>query len=104
MKRLFAYTLLLLCTLLLTGCSASTTLQSYVQATPVGAVDIPALPDENAGNTLVATLYFRYADTALLRQEVRSRAASVSRALWAAGYRVARVACMLIPPPSAGLR
>ena len=74
MKRLFAYTLLLLCALLLTGCSASTTLQSYVQATPVGAVDIPALPDENAGNTLVATLYFRYADTALLRQEVRSLA------------------------------
>jgi len=76
MKRVFMYSLLLLCALLLAGCSASSTLENYVQTTPVGAVDIPALPDENAGSVLNATLYFRYEDTALLRQEMRAVALS----------------------------
>lgn len=68
-KRLWACALLAAC-LALTGCSQSS-VQAYVQPTPEGAVAIPALPDASADDTLNATLYFRYEDTALLRQEMR---------------------------------
>lgn len=61
---------IMLLTVLLSACS-STTVGNYVSATPEGAVHIAALPDANAADAHSATLYFRYADTSLLKQETR---------------------------------
>jgi len=70
MKKIRLLTAVLALSMLLAGCS-QTSLENYVSTTPQGAVVISALPDEHAADTNSATLYFRYADTSLLKQETR---------------------------------
>ena len=74
-KKCLACALLMLCALLLTGCSQPA-VNAYVQPTPEGALEIPALPKADAADTVSSTLYFRYEDTALLRQETRNLSVS----------------------------
>lgn len=71
MKRYKAIGCLLLCAMLLSGCSRPP-VQSEATATPAGALVLSAYPDENAAEESSATLYFRYQDTALLKQEMRT--------------------------------
>lgn len=70
MKKKLGLLCLLLCALLLWGCSGREEGGSATP-TPEGALVISALPDEAAVDASYVTLYFRYQDTALLKQEMR---------------------------------
>ncbi len=70
MKKYVGLLCLLVCAALLTGCGGKKN-DPAPTATPDAALVISAQPDESAADDSLATLYFRYQDTALLRQETR---------------------------------
>lgn len=70
MKKYVGLLCLLLCAVLLAGCSGKKASHAPT-ATPESALVISAQPDESAADDSVVTLYFRYQDTALLKQETR---------------------------------
>ena len=70
MKYLYGLLSLLLCAMLLTGChSQPANVQNDAETEEL---TISALPDESAADESSATLYFRYQDTDLLKQEMRT--------------------------------
>ena len=71
MKKQIGLIGLMLLAILLGGCSA---VQKLPQTTekPSEQMTISAYPDENAADESSITLYFRYRDTHLLKQEIRS--------------------------------
>lgn len=71
MKRFTGLKCLLLCVLLLTGCQTPAA-QPGATSTPSGALTISAYPDAAAVDERHATLYFRYQDTSMLKQEMRT--------------------------------
>lgn len=70
MKKHLRLLCLLLCMTLLSGCGTKNA-ASTPTATPEGSAVISAQPDEGAADESYMTLYFRYQDTALLKQETR---------------------------------
>lgn len=70
MKKYVGLLCLLLSLMLLTGCGGKNHV-SAPTATPESALVISAQPDESAADDSLVTLYFRYQDTALLKQEMR---------------------------------
>lgn len=71
MKKYMGLMCLLLCVVLLGGCQRQTG-QPGATAAPAGALTISAYPDAAAADESRATLYFRYQDTSLLKQEMRT--------------------------------
>ena len=71
MKKVILCALLALCTALC-GCGQSQLPPSALrQQTPAEEEKISAVPDESASSYLTETLYFRYEETGMLRQEER---------------------------------
>ncbi|MBO4377323.1 MAG: GerMN domain-containing protein [Clostridia bacterium] len=70
MKRLFLAILLLAAAVLLTACSRRPP-EALISDSAPDSQAVSAAPEDGAEAQFTATLYFRYADSALLRQETR---------------------------------
>ena len=71
MKKFSAFLCLLLLMLAMSGCEKKPG-EAGATATPAPVLTISAYPDADAADESSVTLYFRYQDTALLQQEMRT--------------------------------